>query len=520
METEMDWKTDRRGLLKAAGATFATLAAAPGIAWSAEGDTLRIRVSSDFQVLDPFGIIGELDDIIPRCCLVTLVRVGDLREGNPLTNHAAEKINWIAPNQIAFTLRKGLQWTGGFGPVTAADVKFSFERIAGSASAWAYQFEKLDHVEVIDDLSGVIHLTDAFAPFMVIALPYYGGHILCKAAVEAAGGSFTTEFPAQCGPYLFDSWEQNQKITLKANPDWSGDKPDFATVEFYIVTDDQSALLAYEADAFDFTRVAASALRSVRDNKPGGATLIEAPSTRYAWLTINMNAEPLKDLRVRQAIQYAYDGDAVLQGAFDGAVPRSAGVIQPTSPFARPANIIATRDVAKAQALLTEAGAEGLTLQLIALTDSTSQTIAQIIQASLGEAGITVEIQPTEDAAYWAVGDRTQGEGYKSIELVLMSFAGGIEPTENLVWFRPDQIGVYNWSFFDSPDYEDLYQKVQIEADPAKRTVMFNQMEDLMEQSGGFIFICFEPYIAIHDAGLAPTILADGHPDPTRFRKV
>ena len=516
----MKWTTSRRGLLQAAGASIATLATAPTLAWSATGDTLRIRVGSDFQVLDPFGIIGELDDIIPRCCLVTLVRVGDMRDGNPLTNHAAEKIDWIAPNQIGFTLRDGLVWSGGYGPVTTADVKFSFERIAGSSSAWAYQFEKLDHVEVIDDRSGVIHLTDAFAPFMVIALPYYGGHIVCKAAVEAAGGSYTTEFPAQCGPYLFDSWDQNQKVTLKANPDWTGDPPAFATVEFYIVTDDQAALLAYEADAFDFTRLAASTLRSVRDSMPEGATLIEAPSTRYDWLTININAEPLKDLRVRQAIQYAYDGDAVLQGAFDGAVPRSAGVIQPTSSYARPSNQIAVRDVAKAQALLAEAGAEGLVLNLIALTDSTSQTIAQIIQASLGEAGITVEIQPTEDAAYWAAGDKTQGDGYKSLELALMSFAGGIEPTENLVWFRPDQIGVYNWSFFDSAEFEDLYQQVQIEADPVRRTVMFNRMEDLMEASGGFVFICFEPYIAIHDTSLAPTILADGHPDPTRFRKV
>ena len=516
----MQWNTSRRGLLQAAGASFATLATAPSFAWSADGDTLRLRVASDFQVLDPFGIIGELDDIIPRCCLVTLVRVGDMRDGNPLTNHAAEKIDWIAPNQIGFTLRDGLVWSGGYGPVTTADVKFSFERIARSESAWAYQFEKLDHVEVIDDRNGVIHLTDAFAPFMVIALPYYGGNIVCKAAVEAAGGSYTTEFPAQCGPYLFESWEQNQKVTLKANPDWTGEPQAFATVEFYIVTDDQAALLAYEADAFDFTRLAASTVRSVRDGMPEGATLIEAPSTRYDWLTININAEPLNDLRVRQAIQYAYDGDAVLQGAFDGAVGRSAGVIQPTSSYARPSNQIATRDVAKAQALLAEAGAEGLVLNLIALTDSTSQTIAQIIQASLGEAGITVEIQPTEDAAYWAAGDKTQGDGYKSLELVLMSFAGGIEPTENLVWFRPDQIGVYNWSFFDSAEFEDLYQKVQVEADPAKRTGMFNRMEDLMEESGGFVFICFEPYIAIHDASLAPTILADGHPDPTRFRKV
>lgn len=515
----MNWRTDRRGFMQLGGAALAGAMANPQFAWAVEGNTLRLRVGADFQVLDPFGIIGELDDIIPRCTQVTLVRLGDARAGSELSLWAAEALDWTSPTTLAFTLRDGLNWTGDYGPVTAEDVKFSFERIAGSGSAWAYQFAHLDHVEVIDARSGVIHLKEPYPPFDLIALPYYAGHIQCKAAVASVGGSYTTEIPAQCGPFLFDSWEQNRKITLKANPDWTGEKPDFDVVEFYIVPDDQAALLAYEADAYDFTTLAANALRQVKSSMPDGATLIEAPSTRYTWLTINMNAEPLKDPRVRKAIQLAYDGESILQGAYDGAVPRATGVVAP-GPYARPSNIYAERDVEQARALLAEAGAEGLNLSLITLSDSTSLTIAQIIQASLGEAGITVDIQPTEDAAYWASGDKTQGEGYKSIELVLMNFAGGLEPTENLVWFLPDQIGIYNWSFFDNAEYADLYAKASLEADVAARTKMFHRMEDIMEESGGFIFIAFEPYVAIHDDNLQPSVLADGHPDPVMFRKV
>ncbi len=515
----MTWTTDRRDFLKTAGVGFAAAMASPRFAWAAEGDTLRIRMEADFQVLDPYGIIGGLDEVIPRCTQVTLVKMGDRRDGNEWSLYAAEKLEWIDGTKLAFTLREGLMWTGDYGPVTTEDVKFSFERIAGSDSAWAYQFEKFKEVEVIDERNGIIHLTEPFAPFIVIALPYYGGHIVCKAAVEAVGGSYTTENPAECGPYLFGSWEQAQKVTLVANPAWTGEKPAFSTVEIYIQLDDQAALLAYEADAFDYTRLAPGAVRQLKEAMPEGATLIEGESSRYVWLTINQNAEPLKDIRVRQAIQYAYDSDAVLLGAYDGLVSRSAGVVQPGTSFAREKNIIDTRDVEKAKALLAEAGAEGLTLNLVALTDSTSQTIAQIIQASLAEAGITVEIQPTEEAAYWALGDKTAGDDYLSLELVLQSYAGGIDPTENLVWFRPDQIGVYNWTFFDSPEYEDLYQKSLVELDPEKRRAMFNRMEDLMEESGDFLFICFEPMVAIHDSDLKPVILADGHPDPVQFTK-
>ena len=308
-------------------------------------------------------------------------------------------------------------------------------------------------------------------------------------------------------------------MTLVANPDWKGDKPAFNKIEYFVVTDDQAALLAYEAKSFDYTRVAMSAAKELKAKLPADSRLIEAQSTRYVWLTINMNAEPLKDIRVRQALQYAYDGEAVVQGSYDGLTSRSTGVVPAGPKFSRAQNRIASRDVEKAKALLAEAGVSGLMLNLYCLTDSVSQSTAQIIQASLAEAGITINIQPTEDAAYWALGDKSQGDGYKSVELVLMNFAGGIDPTENLVWFRPDQIGIYNWSFFDSKDFEDLYQQGLVEQDDAKRKEIFNRMEDLMEDSGGFIFICFEPFLAIQRAGLKPVILADGHPDPTQFSK-
>jgi peptide/nickel transport system substrate-binding protein len=515
----MTWTTDRRKLLKAGGAMFAGLAAAPRFAWSAEGGTLRMRMDSDFQVLDPYSMIGGLDDVIPRCTQVTLKRIGDMRAGNPLTLHAAEEMEWIAPDALSFRLRDGITWTNGFGKVTAEDVKYSFERIAHSDSAWSYQFDMLDHVEVTGELSGVIRLTDAFSPFEIVALPYYAGHIQSREAVEGVGGFFTTECPAECGPFLMDSWEQNQRIVLRANPDWTGEATDFDRIEILIVPDDQAALLAYEARSYSFSRLGVSSLRQLRQNPVAGSTVIEAPSPSYTWMTINMASPQLQDARVREAIQHAFDADSVLMGAYDGAAERGAGVIPPTSPFARDSNIIATRDVARARELLAEAGAEGITLTLHCLSDSNSVTTAQIIQASLGEAGINIEIIPSEDAVYWSLGDK-DGDDWMNIELVLMSFAGGVEPTENLVWFLPDQIGYWNWSQFDSPEFEELYYAVQLEADPDERTRMFNRMEDLMEMSGGFVFITFEPYVAIHDEDIEPMVLADGHPDPARFRRL
>ena len=296
-------------------------------------------------------------------------------------------------------------------------------------------------------------------------------------------------------------------------------KPDFGKVEIYVVADDQAAQLAYEADAFDYTIVPISATKAVKANPPANTTVIEAQSTRYVWLTINMLSPRLKDLRVRQAVQYGVDVSQILTGVYDDLTKRSTGVVQPGTKFARAKNLFEAPDYEKSAALLAEAGVSDLSLTLTVMNDSMRSATAQIIQASLEQAGIKVEIQPYDEAAFWGVGDKTKGEGYKNIDLALMDFAGGVDPSENLVWFRPDQIGAYNWSGFDSPEFEASYQQLVAESDQAKRVALSNRMEDLMEQSGGFVFICHQPLVVIHKSDFEPVIYPDGNPNPVLFKK-
>src|SRR5262249_38528599 len=151
------------------------------------------------------------------------------------------------------------------------------------------------------------------------------------------------------------------------------------------------------------------------------------------WLTINALSPRLQDQKVRQAVQYGVDVSQILTGVYDDLIKRSTGVVQPGTKFARAKNLIEGPDYDKAASLLAEAGVSDLTLTLTVMNDSIRTAAAQIIQASLEQAGIKVEIQPLDEAAYWGVGDKTQGDGYKNLDLVLMDFAGGVDPSENLV---------------------------------------------------------------------------------------
>jgi peptide/nickel transport system substrate-binding protein len=421
---------------------------------------------------------------------------------------------------IGFTLRPDLAWSDGFGAVSAEDVKFSFERIAGDKeSPWQYDWDLLDQVEVTDARSGLIRLKKPYAPIWFTALPWYGGHIVCKKAVEAAGGKYTTKFPAQCGPYRLADWKPNVAVTLARNPDWKGAAPDFSTLRLMIIEDDKAAELAFDAREIDFTRVSIDSIPRYREAAPAGGTLLERPGTSYAWLSINTEHPKLKDLRVRQAIQYAIDLDAIMAGAYGGVAKQATGMVPEGMLGARDANLIGGRDVAKAKALLAEAGATDLTITISVLTDSTQQAVAQIIQANLAEAGITAEILPYDSGAFWNLGVEAEGDAWKDLQLTLMQFSGGTDPSENLVWFTPDQIGKWNWERWNNPEYATLYDKALTELDPAKRDTMYKRMQDLMEESGAYVFLTHGVLGALHTAEHRPFILPDGHLSLPRYAR-
>jgi peptide/nickel transport system substrate-binding protein len=158
-------------------------------------------------VLDPAHRKAQAEGDILRCIYPRLIeyRTGDAwgwRLG------AAAAIEQDGPTRVRFTLRPGIRFTGGFGELTADDVKFSYERIADPAGTSEYRddFAALERVEVVDRYAGVIVLKAPFAPLWTSTLPSASGCIVSRAAVTQAGGRFTTVPPATAGPYRIAAW--------------------------------------------------------------------------------------------------------------------------------------------------------------------------------------------------------------------------------------------------------------------------------------------------------------------------
>ena len=512
---------NRRDVLKGSAllSAIAALGIKPGQVLAQEGDVLKCRMEADIQVLDPGYMIGGAETSVQYACLPRLaipMKQADGQWGWAPSDYV-EKITQDDPTHISFTLKPGLKWSGDAGDVTAEDVKFSFERML--KTDWAARFPTLDHVDVKDKQNGVIVLKTPFAATFLMGIASESGTIVPKSKVDALPDKkFTTELPAQCGPYTMVEWTPKQKIVLKANPDWQGTKPVFGEVQFINVEDTSAAELAFEAGEVMITNVLPSTAARYKEKMPAGAKLNTQPGPYFTWIGMNTQHEKLKDIRVRKAIQRAIDVKSIIEAAYGGTAEMAHGIV--------PFGVVGNRKESKysynpdeAKALLAEAGVSGLTVEFKTLNEAYRVTAAQIVQANLADVGITCEIIPLDSGPFWNLGLESKGEEWKTLQMWWMRYRTSPDPSDSIQWFLKSQVGVWNWERWSDPEFEDLWVKGLAEPDNAKRAPLYVRMQEIMEDTGAYVWITHDSLNYIHSDKIVPDFDTGGEILVERFKK-
>ncbi len=504
--------TRRRLLTAAGGAAGAVAGVALGLPRlaRAQGGPLNIRMRRDISSLDPGYMVGGseidvLDSILPRVAQYTYGPEG-LGAG---PGWHTESVTQRDPLAIDFKLRPGLMWTNGYGELTAEDVKFSFERL--KTSDWAGDWDAMERVDVTGTHSGTIVLNKPFAPFWLSALAGSTGTVLCKAATEsigAAASGFGVNIPATCGPYLHN-WIQKQRVELRMNPDWSGPVPAFGTIDYIPIDEPTSAEIAYEAGEVEVTEISAATHVRWKASPPPSTIVKVAGALQYMWLGMNTEHPKLQDIRVRKAIQHAVDVDSIIAGAYEGVSEKSYGIICPGLIGKRNATKY-SYDPAMARQLLDAAGASGLEVTLRTLNTAERVLAAQIIQANLADVGIATRVMPLEGGPFWDMGQESKGDTWREIEIWLMRYGGAADPFEMTQWFISSQVGIWNWERWTDAEFDRLYDEGIAETDPAKRGQIYLRMQEIMEDTGAYVFIGHEPEAFAYRSNLSPIISPDG----------
>ena len=511
---------NRRELIRnsAVLSAIAALGIKPGQVLAQEGGVLKVRMEADIQVLDPGYMIGGAETSIQFACLPRLAQPVKDASGNYtwVPSDYVEKINQDDPTHISFTLKPGFMWSGDSGELSAEDVKYSFERML--KSDWAARWPTLEKVDVTDKYNGVLVLKSPFAATFLMGVASESGSIVPKAATEKlTDQKFTTELPGQCGPYIMTEWTPKQKVVLKANPDWKGAKPVFGEVHFINIEDTSSAELAFEAGEVAITNVLPATAARYLEKMPPNSKLSVQPGPYYTWIGMNTEHEKLKDIRVRKAIQRAIDVNSILDAGYGGTAPLAHGIV--------PLGVVGNRSASKysynpdeARALLAEAGVSGLTVEFKTLNEAYRVTAAQIVQANLADVGITCEIVPLDSGPFWNLGLESKGEDWKTLQMWWMRYRTSPDPSDALQWFVKSQVGVWNWERWSDPEFEDLWTKGLSETDNAKRAEMYLRMQEIMEDTGAYVWITHDPLNYVHSDKIVPDYDTGGEILIERFK--
>jgi peptide/nickel transport system substrate-binding protein len=404
-------------------------------------------------------------------------------------------------------------FNNGFGEMTADDVKFSFERVIDPAmnAINAPDMGTLSHVEVHDRYSGTIVLDSPYAAFVPIAAA--DNAILSRRAVTSVGGRFSTQPPCCSGPYLFRSWQAKRKTILEKNPLWEGPEAAFEEIHVYAMTDAKAAETAFEAGELDCAEITVESVQPFEKDMPPDSSIEIHQSGRNYWLGMNQSNPALQDLRVRRAIQYAVDVEAVVEATWFGLAEPAMGPIPRGMLGCRERTLVPARgDTDKARSLLREAGVElPLRLRLDVNNDALEVTAVQVIQWSLKKVGIEIDIHTQDNSTFLSIGNEEAGDQWQDVQLFVMSFIGAADPYYSLVWFISEQIGQWNWERFSNEEFDRLNDLALATTDVAERGRMYQRMQDIMEESGCYRFISNGVMPQIIRNTVRPVFTPDGY---------
>ncbi len=388
-----------------------------------------------------------------------------------------------------FTLKPGLKFSDG-SPLDAAAVKFNFDRwrLRGDPYHGAYAYPY--YASMFGGLPGVIVGVDAPAPnrvTMMLATPF--GPFLRNLAMSSFGiGSPAAikkdphEFgqtPVAAGPYVLAEWVKDDHITLQANPLWAGPKPAYATVIVRDIPDQSTSVLSMKKGDVDILVDPRPDDAKELAQQPG-VKLYQQPSNNVSYLALNVEKKPFDDVLVRRAIAYAIDEKAIADGFYALGAVVADNWTPPGMLGENPALKAYPQDVAKAKALLAQAGLpHGFATQLYYTTSPRPympepERIAEAIQADLKAIGIDVTLEPFEFSVFLT---KTRNGEHP---MCLIGWTGDNGDPDNFFYPLLDQDSAVkgqaqNFSFWRDPKFHALMLAGQRTVDQQKRAAIYRQ---------------------------------------------
>ena len=366
----------------------------------------------------------------------------------------------------------------------------------------------LDKVEVVDPLTIKLVLKTPYSP-LIAQLTDRAGMMVSPKAAKEAGDKFGLH-PVCAGPYQFVERVQQDRIVVEKFKDyWNKDNVFIDRVVYQPIVDSTVRLANLKSGGLDLIeRVLATDIKEVRSDPR--LKLASALWLGYLGLDINIGNEKTKgplsqSAKVRQALDLSIDREAINQVVFNGEFTPGNQWVNPKHPYYQQAFPVRPRDLAKAKALLKEAGVTTpISVDLMVPRETEREAVAQVIQSMAAEAGFDLKIRVTEFAT--SLKQAEAGE----YQALLLDWSGRIDPDGNSYIFHKSK-APQNYSAYSNPDVDKALDDGRLVSDPSARKQIYEKMTKQILEDEPIIYLYHRNVLIAHSTKLEGyTQLPDG----------
>ncbi len=480
---------------------YSVIVAALLVAAAAGASTFRIAVGIDPDTLDPAQMTTTTVSNMVDYVVEPLVSI-DV-EGKVVPQLAE---SWkVSPDglSVILKLRPRIVFHDGT-PCDAAAVKWNLDRILDPKVRVPMRapLTPIERVEVVDPLTVRLVLKYP-APALIAALTMTTAGIISPDSIGRYGNTYEKiVHPVGTGPYEFVEYVKGQRLVVRKFADYWGKKPYYDEVVFRIVPEAltrESLLLAGQVDMIILPPV--SDIPALKRN-PRVKVLL-APSDRTIFVAINNLRPPFTDVRVRRALNYAVDKEAIIKGILFGAADPLDAPMAPSLFGYCPVGTY-EYDPDRARALLREAGvAPGTQVELLTPTGRYLQDFqaSQAIAGYLREVGLKVAVRTMDWPSFVATILKPPAEN--TTQLHLLGWAPSyLDAAQQMLQFDSSQ-----WprnglatSFYKNPEVDELIAAAAREVDPEKRASLYCEASKLIWNDAPWIFLWVQRFPIVHSA--------------------
>jgi peptide/nickel transport system substrate-binding protein len=483
--------------------SWLAIALIPAVVAAQPAGTIVVGLVAEPVNLDPAQVTDLNSNRVGRRVVETLVTFPE--ESTQTVPGLAE--SWMISKdglRYTFKLRKGIAFHDGT-PFNAEAVKFSIERQIMSEHPFNklgkypfanFFFGNVKAVEVVDPQTVEFVLKEPRASFLAV-LAAGAASIVSPTAVRKFGADYALT-PVGTGPFKYASWDRGQRVVLEKNPSYWKYPVKLDRVVYRPIVEDQARLTELLTGTLDMIVGVPPDFVAQLESNPK-LSLLKQVGAHVWYLGINNQKKPFDDKRVRQAMNYAVNKEAIVRDVLKGTGSVSVGPVLPKTWGAEPSLKPFPYDPDRARKLLAEAGyPTGFSTTLWSPESGSGMqspvAMSTVIQSNLRAVGINTSIQTMEWGAFLAK-LRTQEQ-----ELFALSWMAGNEDPDMVMYpllhssqWTPNGP---NRAMYRNPRFDELLHQARLVTDQAKRAELYREAQRILMDDPPWIFIDHEVQIA------------------------